>query len=1556
MSDYLTRLAERALGLGPMVRPWIAPRFAEDTRPFGLEPEGEPLPLPHRLQPKEREPEGIVERAETSRREPAPAPVRGEDEPLPLPSRLQPERTSSGAGASSPAGGSGVSSSSAGASGAALPPAGLSEPSPPAAPPGSVPSSPAGLSDSSSADPSGSNSSPSGFSDSPVPAVPSGSVPPSPAGLADSSPAVFPSGSEETGGRVAEIPPPPRDGSPPAPPDPSLSLGMTAVEEGEGGEEREAAAPPRPGAEPPRRSVAQPGEAFGKRRDEPAREASDGSEKAHRAEAGERPGEVRRPSPAVAPQAGRPRTGGRPGEAEAGSAASDSPEGSPIQRAAESVPAAPSSSEAVPAGSESATRSIAPPAIPGTTVGPVGVTEALPLGASQTPEPAGTTTAMSAEPARTVPSVPPSSREVEKTRPDSARADRVGAELASARESRPPRAEASSAPTVPHRNAAMNPPVESPTVPGSPTFPESEAIRGEGRPPTSPHPSLGLGRTEQDRGPGTTAAGERRGAVHPASAAPPGEPPTTEKHVETHASSRESQAERPSIEAASSRADLGRKPSSLDRPSTPHLEEKRPPQATSPAADRASVSSPSHPPSDGPSLIQTVASQAPPPTIPGTAGGPAGAIGVTEVQPLGTSRSAETAEPSKAMPAEPARSVPSISPSASHDRETTRPISTSEDRVAESPTVPSSPTFHEAEAIREEGSPPASPHPPLELGRTEQGGAPRTTPGERLGTVHPPSAALPGEPPATERHVVTHASSREGQAERPSIEAASPGAALDRKPSSLDRPSTPQPVEKGLPQATSPAADRPSVSPPSHPPSDGPSPIQTAASQAPPPTIPGTAGGPAGAIGVTEAQPLGTSQTAETARASKKLPAEPARTAPSAPPSSRQAETTLPISTPADQVGAELASARESRPPQAEASSAPTFPEAEAIRGEGRPAVPPHPSLELGTTEQDGAPGATPAGERRGASHPPSAAPPGEPPTTERHIRAQAADREGQAERPSIEAASSQAALDRRLSSLDRPSPPHPEEKVPAKPASPAADRASVSSPSQPPSDGPSPIQTVASQAPTPAIAPPAIPGTADGPVGPVGVTEAQPLGTSKTAETARASKELPAEPARTAPSAPPSTRQAETTVPISTSGEQVGAELASAHGSKSPRAEASSAPTFPEAEAIRGEGRAPALPHPSLGLGRTEQDGAPETTTPGERRGAVHTPTAEPPGEPPTTGKHVEIHATDREGQVERPSIETASSRADLGRELSSLDGSSAEVPFPATGGRPPAPPDPSLPLGMTRAGDAPDDRVAAELASAREPGSPRAEASSAPTTAPRSGRPSLLEAETTSALPAPPVIPSGSEESGGREAEIPFPAAGGRPPAHPDPSLPLRMTRAPAAQNRAPIQRTEASAAPAPPASTPPAIPAIPATPAIPSNMAPPSVEPSSAARRSDRIGSETPAEGLPVEDLEAPPQPPHRTKTADEVPPEPELARRKGGSLEAPEPEPARRSRGLEPHADAEPAEQRPARLATVRISIGRVEVRVAETTKPSRPAPRRPSVPSLADYLAERRGRR
>jgi hypothetical protein len=71
----------------------------------------------------------------------------------------------------------------------------------------------------------------------------------------------------------------------------------------------------------------------------------------------------------------------------------------------------------------------------------------------------------------------------------------------------------------------------------------------------------------------------------------------------------------------------------------------------------------------------------------------------------------------------------------------------------------------------------------------------------------------------------------------------------------------------------------------------------------------------------------------------------------------------------------------------------------------------------------------------------------------------------------------------------------------------------------------------------------------------------------------------------------------------------------------------------------------------------------------------------------------------------------------------------------------------------------------------------------------------------------------------------------------------------------------------------------------------------------------------------------------------------------------PKPVRRKGfDLERAARPEGGEERSARQATVRISIGRVEVRVAETAKPAKPSPRRPSVPSLADYLEGRRGRR
>ncbi len=98
MPDFFTRLAERALGLGPLVRPWIAPRYAEDTRPFGLEPEGPSLPLPQRLEEKERAFEREREAARKAERarpaEPeALKPERSfaEDE-LPLPARLRPDR------------------------------------------------------------------------------------------------------------------------------------------------------------------------------------------------------------------------------------------------------------------------------------------------------------------------------------------------------------------------------------------------------------------------------------------------------------------------------------------------------------------------------------------------------------------------------------------------------------------------------------------------------------------------------------------------------------------------------------------------------------------------------------------------------------------------------------------------------------------------------------------------------------------------------------------------------------------------------------------------------------------------------------------------------------------------------------------------------------------------------------------------------------------------------------------------------------------------------------------------------------------------------------------------------------------------------------------------------------------------------------------------------------------------------------------------------------------------------------------------------------------------
>ncbi len=50
MSDFLTRLAERALGLAPKVRPRLAPRFAPDPDPLAAaRGEGDPLPLPPRL-------------------------------------------------------------------------------------------------------------------------------------------------------------------------------------------------------------------------------------------------------------------------------------------------------------------------------------------------------------------------------------------------------------------------------------------------------------------------------------------------------------------------------------------------------------------------------------------------------------------------------------------------------------------------------------------------------------------------------------------------------------------------------------------------------------------------------------------------------------------------------------------------------------------------------------------------------------------------------------------------------------------------------------------------------------------------------------------------------------------------------------------------------------------------------------------------------------------------------------------------------------------------------------------------------------------------------------------------------------------------------------------------------------------------------------------------------------------------------------------------------------------------------------------------------------------
>ncbi|HEV7669057.1 MAG TPA: hypothetical protein VGS22_11065 [Thermoanaerobaculia bacterium] len=82
--------------------------------------------------------------------------------------------------------------------------------------------------------------------------------------------------------------------------------------------------------------------------------------------------------------------------------------------------------------------------------------------------------------------------------------------------------------------------------------------------------------------------------------------------------------------------------------------------------------------------------------------------------------------------------------------------------------------------------------------------------------------------------------------------------------------------------------------------------------------------------------------------------------------------------------------------------------------------------------------------------------------------------------------------------------------------------------------------------------------------------------------------------------------------------------------------------------------------------------------------------------------------------------------------------------------------------------------------------------------------------------------------------------------------------------------------------------------------------------------------------------------RPTSIDETPADREPARRKGADLER--------------SATSEGGDGGAGRQATVRISIGRVEVRVAEPVKPIKPSPRRPNVPSLADYLAGRRGRR
>jgi len=1570
MSDFLTRLAERALGLGPMIRPWVAPRFAEDTRPFGLEAEGPPLPLPKRL--RSTEAEEMAERAAERRAEPRAETPTAPGEALPLPARLRSDRATEGETRQRP-----------------------SE---------ELENTP---------------------DDNPIP--PSSAV-------REPSPPVIPSESEESGDRVAEIPSGRRDSRPTAHPDPSLSLGMTAKEavsvpkaEPPPQEHLPAGAPPQPTSIGSDVVGAELASAHGSL--DPRAEASSApttgqkvsaSSEVGAADAG--PGRTTPPSPPTSePQPTNSAASESARKAQRGEEALDRPGEKQLSQTAKQPPVEPPTIEKRSATSAARLEPSDqhPPVDVDVSRGEAG-REPFSSPGHSTPlaeaERMPHATPTEGEAVASSAPVPPSSpeRPIQRTMDSSTGTPPVATDLSS----QPPVA------SVRGEETGTAPPISPPVPTVIPSGSEESGgrvagippVQRDSRPPAHPDPSLSLGMTEQESesapkakpasqealsvsapprpAPSSPAAepeakglvssdharktqrgeesGEWLGVARPPQAAkPPVEPPTIEERPVASAARPEPSDENPPADIGPPRGEAGKETFPLPGHSTPPAEAERMPLAAPTEGETATGSAPpSRASAERP--IQR--------TMEPSTGAPPVALDLPSPPPVASVRGEE---PGTTLPASPP--VPAVLPSGSEE---------SGGRVAEIPGLG-------------DPRPSARPDPSLSLGMTEEEEE------EEVSAIDV-GAELASAHDGLDSRVETSSAPTSGQVlgppippSPPTVEPEAKGLASsdDAQKAQRGKEARERPGEARLPRAAKPSVEPPTIE------------ERSAASEAP-------------------SRP---SAERPIQRALEPSAATPPADRPSPPPplaSVRGEEAVTPPSPTVIPSGSEESGGRVT--------------ELASRQGDSRPPTRPDPSLSLGMTEQDLATSDAAEKARRGeeARERPgevrlsqTAKPPVESPTIVETPTASAARIEPSDERPPVDFAPSRAEFSLlgdstplseakgipQATSLEgealtdstaplRPSAEHPIQRA----AEPSTE--TLSSFTDPPSPPPVTSVRAGERGPTPSTSPPLptvlpsgseesgdraveIPSQGDSrpPARPdpslsLGRTEEEAISPPKIGEPAEGSGET-ARRVQTSRESLSATAPTEQT--SASTGTPVGAELVSARGSRPSRAEASSAPTRDRTLSTSSD------PAEKAQRGEEAHD----------RSGEAHLPqTAESLVESPTIETRQAASAIHRGPSDENSTVELGPSRREAGRE-----------PFPLPGDSTPRTEAERIPHATPTEGESVVGSAAPPHPSAERP-IQRTKTLSAETPTSVTERPSpppvasVRREEMRTAPPSSTVIPSGSEESRVRVAEIPSRPGAARPPVRPDPSLSLGKTEkesgsvprtakaplegaaierrevdraplgsspsatpapraisTPSPPNRTPIQRSaaEASAAPSAPVSSvpvssvpvgsvpvgsvpvtavpagpigatpseaPPFVPAIRSAEAAPASLLESAVTedsaPSPSARRPQDLASSD------VERTESEESRPLRRPTSiDEAPTEKlerEPARRKGFDLE----------RG----AVSEGGEERSARQATVRISIGRVEVRVEEKAKPIKPSPRRPSVPSLADYLAGRRGQR